>query len=727
MISLPRAERTQTRNRERKKHFTTLSFPLYCLCVLCALGGEVRAELPHIRLDGIFPLGGQAGSEVVLDLRGKDLDEVKALHFDHPGFKAVFIKPNQFRLTIADDVPPGTYEVRAIGKYGISGVQLFEVGRGLTEVAEKEPNDSADKAQPVPMNSAINGRSDSNGDDFFRFKARKGERIILDCRAFRLNSQLRAILSLASADGKELLHSRPYFTRTDPLLDFEAPADGDYLVRLHDMTFQGGLPYRLLISNYPQIENAFPAAIAPGQSAKLTLLGRNLPGGKRSPKWTIQDRPLEEITLSFTAPKDPSLLERFAFINHMASPTLNARGLQLWPKEWKYCLNPITLAWADLPVTLEREPNNGAEQSQSITLPTIVCGRLDRPGDIDWYSFQAKSGETITIDLLCERLDFPGDPFVIVFDAKGKELATFDDHGINFNSLAQANRDPLGTFHVPADGVYRLFVQDRYRHGGPRYCYVLRLAKKEHDFYPVAFHETPTDPSCPVVRQGGSAHYELCLNRRDWSGPVTIEAEGLPAGVTCPPVHVSPQAQFANVVFTAAADAPEWAGPIRLKAWSLRDGKRIERPVRCSQRRWPIANVNTSLEVRQICLAVRSTAPYGITLPAAELSVSAGGTLEVKARLARHWPDFQGKVQLNGLNLPPGFSLATTEISADKTETTVQLKVADNVPPGQYSIVLRGDAQVPFAANPKAASRPLVRVADPSTPLTVLVRAKGKK
>jgi hypothetical protein len=704
-----------------------LSAFVFSLCILGVLCGEASAELPHIRLDGIFPLGGQAGSKVVLEIRGKDLDDVKTLQFDHSGLKAALVKPNQFRLSIAEEVTPGSYEVRAIGKYGISGAQLFEVGRGLTEVAEKEPNDSPDKAQPVPMNSAINGRSDGNGDDFFRFKARKGARILLDCRAFRLNSQLRAILSLSTAEGKELLHSRPYFTRTDPLLDFDVPADGDYVVRLHDMTFQGGLPYRLIISDYPQIENAFPAAIAPGKTAKLTLLGRNLPGGKLSPKWTIQDRPLEELTLSVTAPKDPSLLKRFAFINHLPSLSLNARGLQLWPEKLKHCLNPITLAWADLPLTLEREPNDHAEQAQPLTLPTMVCGRFDRPGDSDWYSFPARSGESVTIDLLCERLDFPGDPFVIVFDAKGKELATFDDHGINFNSLAQANRDPLGTFRVPADGTYRLFVQERYRHGGARYAYVLRLAKNEHDFYPVVFHETPSDPSCPVVRQGGSAHYELCLNRRDWNGPVTIEAEGLPAGVKCPPVHVSPQSQFANVVFTAAADAPEWAGPIRLKAWSLIEGKRVERPVRCSQRRWPIANINTSLEVRQICLAVRPTAPYGITLSAEKPTVPAGGTLEVKARLARHWSDFKGKVQLNGLNLPPGFALAATDIAADKTEATIKLKVANNVPPGEYSIVLRGDAQVPFAANPKAASRPIVRVADPSTPLTVTVMAKRKK
>jgi hypothetical protein len=692
--------------------------------VLSTLCGAVRAELPHTRLDGIFPLGGRAGSETVLEIGGKDLDDVQTLHFDHPGLQATFIKSNQFRLSVAPDMPPGTYEVRAVGKYGISAVQLFEVGRGLVEVAEIEPNDSPDKAQPVPMNAAINGRSDNNGDDFFRFPAKKGERVIIDCRAFRLNSRLRAILTLTAADGKELLRSRPYFGRTDPLLDFVAPADGDYVLRLHDMTFTGGLPYRLIISNHPQIENAFPAAIAPGARSEHVVLGRNLPGSKPAAEWAVQDRPLEQLTLPFTAPKGTDCP---VAINHLPSPGLNARFVQLWPEGLPDALNPATLALTDLPLVAEREPNDSPEAAQPLTLPVAVGGRLDRPGDVDWYRFTAKAGEAITVDLLCERLDLPGDPFVIVFDAKGKELATFDDHGININSLAQFNRDPLGVFRVPADGTYRLFVQDRYHGGGARYAYVLRLAKDEHDFYPVVFHETPSDPSCPVVRQGGSAHYELCLNRRDFGGPVTVEAEELPPGVQCPPVQVSPQSQHANVVFTAAPDAPAWSGAIRLKAWAMIDDKRVERPVRCAQRRWPIANVSASIEVREICLAVRPTAPYGIRLPEEGLTVPAGGELRLKARIARHWPEFKGKMQLNGLNLPPGFALASVEVPPDREEVTVELKVAANVPPAVYSIVLRGDAQVPFSPDPKAATRPSVRVADPSTPLAVTVTAPPKK
>jgi hypothetical protein len=686
------------------------------------LAPAVRAELPLIRLDQIYPLGGAAGSTVALEIRGRDLDNVKTLHFDHPGFRAEFVKPNQFKVAVAADVPTGSYEVRAVGTFGISGARLFAVSRGLVDIQEVEPNDSPEKAQAVPINCAVNGRSDGNGDDFFRFPGKKGQRIVIDCQGIRLDSTLRAQLSLSTADGKDLLQSKPYYLLTDPLLDFVVPADGDYVLRLHDATFSGGLPYRLVISDHPHIESAFPCALVPGVPTRVTLRGRNLPGGKPAP-----DQSLEEVSVTFTAPKDPRLLQGFAAVNHFATPNLNARGLQLMPAEWPNCLNAATLTFADAPVTLDQEPNDTPDTAQAITLPTAISGRFDKPGDADWYVFKANAGEQIAVDLLCERLEFPGDPFVIIFDSKGNELATYDDHGINMRALAQFNRDPVGTFRVPADGQYRVFVQERYRNGGPRYRYVLRLTKARPDFFPVAFPETPSDPSCPVVRQGGSAFYEICLNRRDFGGPVTVEVEGLPPGVSCPPLLLSPQTQSGAVIFSASADAPEWSGAVRFKAWTEIDGRRLEREVRCAQRRWPVANVNTSVAVRQICLAVRPRAPYGLKMQAGPVTVPAGGSAEATVTVERHWTDFKGKVQLTGLDLPPGINVPTTDLPADKSEVKIKLSVAANVPPGTYSLAVRGDAQVPYTRDPAAAGRPNVRVADPSTPTRIIVTPPAKK
>jgi hypothetical protein len=692
------------------------------LCDFCVLCGESQAELPLIRLDRVFPLGGEAGSEVTLELAGRDLDEAKSLHFDGPGFSAELVKPNQFKLKIAADVAPGVYDVCAVGKYGISAGRAFSVCRGLSEVLEKEPNDTAESAQAVPFNAAVNGNSDANADDYFRFTARKGQRVLLDAQAFRLDSTLRPVLSVASADGKVLARSRPYFHLTDPLLDLVIPDDGEYTVGLHDATYLGGQPYRLVISDRPQVENAFPGAVFPGEKAELTIYGRNLPGGKPAQGSDVNGLPLDELTLSLDVPNDSGRALGFLMLAPLPSATLAARGMQVWPKPLQDALNPVTLITADAPVTREQEPNDAADHAQSLPLPTFLAGRFDKPGDADWFTVTAKRGDSLAVEVFCERGQQPGDARVIVTNAKGNEVASFDDHGIRFNSLDMYNRDPQGTFNVPEDGTYRLLVQETYGHGGARFCYVVRVGRAKPDFFPVVFHETPSDPTCPVVRQGGSAFVEFCANRRDgFNGPITVEAEGLPPGVTCPPTHVSPQSQFTDVVFTAAADAPEWSGAVRLKAWAAIDGQRVERPVHVSRRRWPIPNISTSRASREILLAVRAQAPYGLKSPAQAATVAAGGSVDATVTVERRWPEFKGKVQINGLNLPPGFGVNTTEIPEGKTEAQVKVTVAANVPPGDYTVNLRGDAQVPFSADPKAANRPNVRVADPATPLTVTV------
>ena len=73
-----------------------------------------------------------------------------------------------------------------MGRYGISNSRLFEVNDSLTEVEEKEPNDTPEQATEVPLNCVVNGTTDSTGDDWFRWKGKRGQRVVMDCLASRL-------------------------------------------------------------------------------------------------------------------------------------------------------------------------------------------------------------------------------------------------------------------------------------------------------------------------------------------------------------------------------------------------------------------------------------------------------------------------------------------------------------------------------------------------------------
>ena len=65
------------------------------------------------------------------------------------------------------------------------------------ERLEEEPNDSHDGAQPVSLDVVINGRIEQGGDlDRFAFTAMKDQRVVIECRAERIDSTLRAVMEL---------------------------------------------------------------------------------------------------------------------------------------------------------------------------------------------------------------------------------------------------------------------------------------------------------------------------------------------------------------------------------------------------------------------------------------------------------------------------------------------------------------------------------------------------
>ena len=162
---------------------------------LLLLATTVRADSPSPRLDRLSPLG-VVGSSIEVDIAGADIEDANKLLFDHPGFKAEYVKDRKFKVTVAADVPPGTYDARLVGKYGVTNPRLFAVSRGLTEIAEKKPNHEPTTAQSVTLNCVINGISDQGRENVFRFPAKKGQRIVAECFAQRLDSQLDGNMTL---------------------------------------------------------------------------------------------------------------------------------------------------------------------------------------------------------------------------------------------------------------------------------------------------------------------------------------------------------------------------------------------------------------------------------------------------------------------------------------------------------------------------------------------------
>src|SRR5262249_54334488 len=157
-----------------------------------------------------------------------------------------------------------------------------------------------------------------------------------------------------------------------------------------------------------------------------------------------------------------------------------------------------------------------------------------------------------------------------------------------------------------------------------------------------------------------------------------------------------------TLVISADADAMQWAGAIHVKGTATIHGQQVEREARAATVTWPVQQQNAvtvSRLDRDLVLAVRERAPFDLTASLEKPTVLHGEKLAVTVKLTRLWPELKGAVQLTALNLPPTMQLPPTNIT-DK-DVTLTLNVNTTVPPGTYTIMVRGQAQQPFAKEPK--------------------------
>src|SRR6185295_15439991 len=120
---------------------------------------------------------------------------------------------------------------------GTSTVFPFEVTH-RPEALDTEPNNSVDRAQAVTLPLTVSGEISSGDTDCYSFAAKKGQRLVFECSAYRLNAASQAffypVLYLYDSKGKELSRNYGRFG-LDPLIDWTAPEDGTYAVMIRDM------------------------------------------------------------------------------------------------------------------------------------------------------------------------------------------------------------------------------------------------------------------------------------------------------------------------------------------------------------------------------------------------------------------------------------------------------------------------------------------------------------
>ncbi|MFC1758746.1 hypothetical protein ACFL2H_08260, partial [Planctomycetota bacterium] len=579
--------------------------------VVVAIGSSIAsigfAQLPNPILTEMFPRGMQIGTKAEVTIGGRDIDGPSELIFGHPGIQAAVKQiprsefedarnaTNQFVVEVAENVPPGIYDVRSFGQFGASTPLSFMVHHE-TQAVETGGNHSVESATPILVPSTVYGRADANQTDYFRISVEAGATLAIQCIAEEIGSQIAPVVSILSAKGRPIQRSRAV---RDTTLTQSLAEAGEYVIAIHDGVFSGGGQhvYALQITNRPVVDFVLPAAGMPGRITEFTFYGRNFPDGTEC-LLELQKHRLSTFTRKIYVPTEQELIASFNNVAEFQGPSFrcsvgddSAAGGQ------------VTLGLAAAPVTTESEPNE-REHATRVTLPVEYSGTFYPRRDQDWIRFAAKKGQQLQIAVHNSPNGIEIDPAVYVWQvaksADGKE--TFANRNVTDDAILNGSRygrriprsldysetNPALLFTVPEDGDYCVSARDLYGNArnDPRAAYRLIVKPAEPSFRIIAWtqrfrnenNNKKVERASLALLPGESREILVDVIREGgFRGEVRLTANGLPKGVTCAEMVVADGQTEAAIVLTASTDTTPTYGAVRIVGQAAIDGTKITR------------------------------------------------------------------------------------------------------------------------------------------------------
>jgi hypothetical protein len=617
----------------------------------------VLAAVPAVAapptLSGIAPHGMQRGRTVTFQLSGEAIGlaplpgsgpEVRTTAPGSLGAIRV-AGPNRIEVavTVPGDAPVGSYSIQVRTADGLSGALPLAIG-DLAEVAEEEPNDDRATAQALSLPVCAEGSCTGVDRDQFRFRGKRGETLVLEVEARRLGSGLDAALTILDASGRDLAAEAVALpTHGDPRLVFTVPADGDYVVVLHDIKYAaGGDPfYRLKIGRFACADAVFPLGWRRGAALEVEFQGGTLAAPCRA---------------RFLTPSDPAL----------AWMTVNLPG-------------PGPLGTAPLPLLLSDEVEQIEPEAlgpHPLAIGTVLNGRISRPGEVDGYRVAVQPGQALGFEVIAARVGSRLDPVLAVSRPDGSVLAESDD---------SQGLDALLEFAVPA-GLAELIVsvRDRIGRGGPAFGYRLRARPAIADFDLEVAAPTITIP------RGASTLVPVRVVRRQFAGPIQLSIPAEQTGIQASGGLIAAGAEEGILVLAAARDAEVRA--LALEIWG--EGGPPAQPIRRRARAAGGGTPAGPVRPFTVPAAVGTGPPATLAAAASSLTFLHGQTAELTIRASRA-PGHTEPIEIATAGMPRGFVTGgTATIAGDRTEATLSFDVDAQTPLDPIRLILTGKLKV---------------------------------
>ncbi|MBO7220770.1 MAG: hypothetical protein J6V21_06265 [Alistipes sp.] len=632
------------------------------LAIFCALL-TTSLYAQKLSLGYLFPAGGQVGTSVEIEAGGLNINRATKVFFSHPGIRGELepivesaaekkkrrrlndqSSPQladriKIKITIAENVPCGVYDLRLQGPRGVSNMLPFEVASYPNFVEGKrstwrKPN----KVESLP--AVLCGQVSPGGIDYFRFSGYKGDTIVASVKGRQLVPYIadavpgwfQPVIKLVDSRGKEVAYSDDYHHNVDPVIITTLPKDGNYTLMIHDAIYRGrqDFNYRIQLGVIPFVTGRYPAYGVAGKKVKQEIEGVNLGTNKAVVK----------------VKKDG--YHQLSFTNKTG--TSNCVSFYALPKGKR----------------LIHCPKEGAELTTSVA----IADSLTAQSRIKRYKIKAYEDEQIIIELIGRRNGSRMDAIIRLRDELGEVVAEADDTEDPIQGLMTFHADPILKYTPKITEMLTLEVEDLHRGYGKDYHYLLRRHKQMPSF--TAF----VSPANITIPSGGTSTFRVDINGRV-KRPANLIVKGLPKGFTTSSLRLRSGRRW-DVSITSPKGAEVKRFPIEVKL-DYPGGEGIERADVL-----PVDNMMQAfyythhIPAAELALDVAEPSPYRMSL-ALDLNEPVTFTLNdsvipIKVLIDKN-ADFDEPVELMLGKKMSMFSLEPISILPSESEKTIYIKL----------------------------------------------------
>ena len=571
----------------------------------------------------LFPLGGQRGTALEVELRGKGLQSAYAVVAEEQGIRTQFRaveeiveeseegpekkkdkKEPEYRVRVGVEIDaaarPGNHWLRVVTPGGISDRVQFRVNADRVIRESADPHDRPHGAQAIEYPVVVNGQIDTPAEmDFYQFEVVAGQELLFEvtrsqesaANVFRSQISIHArrgswfdpdrVVRLAFSDkdrGERVIADRDPRQRTGTRVSLRhrfAEA-GRYFAEVGSLGGQAkaGFVYQLRVA--PPDQPSHETAGLRDWSERSFV--RKLTGDRLKQLWSRgvrDDRPALEKKpeggQDGESSKEPD------------------------PAQLDLELSDPAIA---LGVHSEKEPGDRLEDAVEIPVPSIVEGVVQHPGDSDLFKFKVHAGQKLAFEVETPQATRPDfNPLLQIIDSRGRDQfsslrRTEKYRSVTAVHLVSVDAKVIGTFEKGGD--YYLRVRDvTLRKGDPGFRYRVMVRPQIPHVGDIHletrtrnFEDGRVDPHRVNLLAGNAAKLTLILEQEEGfflpSNQIAVSVEGLPAGVEAlpgassyrlpggprPPVikgadHHLPKVQTISVVLHSREDA----APTHLPAW----------------------------------------------------------------------------------------------------------------------------------------------------------------